>query len=55
MPEGGGTSMMILSDDKFPSDTIKWPYEFWIVLLHGGYDKGLIVIPCVISSLLKKA
>ena len=49
---GERNSMMILSTDKCPKDTVKWTYEFWIGLLFCGNDKGLIMAPHVLSSLI---
>ena len=49
---GGGTSLMTLSSEKCPSDTVKWPYELFIGLLFGGNDKELMILLRVLSSLL---
>ena len=49
MTGGGGTSMMTLSVNKFPSDTVTITYELRPGLLCGDDYKGLIIPPYVIS------
>ena len=55
MKGGGGTSMMTLSDDKFPSYTVAIPSESRPGILCDDDDKGLIYPPYVLSLMLQKA
>ena len=55
MTKGGGTLLKTLSAQKFPSDTVTIPYEVRPVIICGDDNKGLILPPYVLSSMLQKA
>ena len=52
---GWGHFMMTLSAQTFPSDTVTITYELRPIIICGDDDKGLIIPPYVLSSMLQKA
>ena len=55
MTTGGVTSMMTLSAQKFTSDTVTIPYELRHFIICRDDDKGLILPPYVLPSMIQKA